>query len=282
LDTNNKSKKLKPNFASKIFNFKIILVVLLFATLMIKHYLTIHASPVKVPFVSTIVSPVNGSTSSVSNSRSYNNKLGKKEVTVLVNESVKTQQTIQAKKDYSKLEEELKSYVKNCQGTYGIYFEDISSGDNFGINENTPFVAASTIKLPLNYMLYKKAESGEINLNSTMQYLSSDYEEGTGTIQDCEEGTSFTLEKLSELSIRLSDNIATNMLFRVLGGSVYCRNYFKSIGGTAIDINQNVTSAKDMGIYSKLIYNFSKSNPYLGGKIVTNLENTIYNDRVVF
>ncbi|MEN8908096.1 MAG: serine hydrolase [Clostridiales bacterium] len=184
------------------------------------------------------------------------------------------------KKNYTELKSSINEYLSNQEGIYSVYFEDIITKENFGINDSLEFTAASTTKLPLNYMLHKYYEDGKIDLTSSMTYLSSDYESGTGTIQTHEVGSTYTLEELSELSITVSDNIATNMLFRALGGATACRNYYKSIGGKVINLNKNTSCTKDMGHYLNLVYDYSITNPKYGSKLIKYLQNTIFNDRI--
>lgn len=183
-------------------------------------------------------------------------------------------------RNYDVLKSEIEKYILDYNFEFGIYYEDINTKSSFGINESKEFLAASTTKLPLNYMLYKYAEEGKIDLEDKAKYLSEDYEAGAGVIQNSNVGSVYTLRELAKHSIRESDNIAKNMLFRVLGGTAFCRNYFNSIGGKVNTPERNITCAKDMGLYLKLAHEFSISNPDLGSEIITNLQNTIYNDRL--
>src|SRR5690554_2034840 len=43
----------------------------------------------------------------------------------------------------------LKEHIAALEGHYGVYFLDISSGLEFGVNEKDEFYAASTVKIPL-------------------------------------------------------------------------------------------------------------------------------------
>ncbi|CAM2077435.1 MAG: serine hydrolase [uncultured Clostridium sp.] len=105
----------------------------------------------------------------------------------------------------------------------GLVYYDLSSDETIKINEDLEFTAASTYKVGLNLLFYYLASQGEIDLNTYISYNSSDYEEGTGILYTYSSIDSYTIQELLDLSIVYSDNIATNMLGRYLGGHAIVR-----------------------------------------------------------
>lgn len=183
-------------------------------------------------------------------------------------------------RDYDKLKSELEAYVSRFKGQYGIYFVDLVSGYEFGINDTDEYTAASTVKVPLNYYVYKKIESGEVDAQDTIEYIKDDFESGTGILQSKKlEGKSFTIKYLLKLSIVYSDNIATNMLLRHFGRK-NLKNFMRTLGGTVVDDNKNVSCPRDMAIYLKEVYQFCNENKELGKEFKNNLCNTVHNDRL--
>ncbi len=182
--------------------------------------------------------------------------------------------------NYDELKDELKKYVSQYTGQYGIYFIDLNNGYEFGINETDEYTAASTVKVPLNYYLFKKIEAGEIDPEKTLAFTEGDFEGGTGILQTKKlTGKTFTIRYLLKLSITNSDNIATNMLLRCFGKK-NLKEYMRSLGGTVVEDDKNVSCPKDMAIYLKNIYEFCNKNDELGAELKYNLSNTIYNDRL--
>ncbi|AEV69529.1 serine hydrolase [Acetivibrio clariflavus] len=182
--------------------------------------------------------------------------------------------------DYENLKNELEEYVSRFTGQYGIYFVDLVSGYEFGINDTDEYTAASTIKVPLNYYIFKMIEAGEVDPEDTIAYKEDDFEGGTGILQSKKlKGKSFTIRYLLKVSIIYSDNIATNMLLRHFGRKNF-KNYLRMLGGTVVDDNKNVSCPKDMAIYLKNIYEFCNENKELGKELKYNLCNTIHNDRL--
>lgn len=105
----------------------------------------------------------------------------------------------------------------------GLVYYDLSSDETIKINEDLEFTAASTYKVGLNLLFYYLASQGEIDLNTYISYNSSDYEEGTGILYTYSSIGSYAIQELLDLSIVYSDNIATNMLGRYLGGHAVVR-----------------------------------------------------------
>lgn len=182
--------------------------------------------------------------------------------------------------NYDKLKNELEKYIAGCKGQYGICYIDLINDYEFGINATDEYIAASTVKVPLNYFVYKKIASGGVDPEKTLEYNSDDFEDGTGILQSKKlSGNSFTIRYLLKLSITHSDNIATNMLLRYFGRK-NLKNYMRTLGGTVVEDNKNVSCPKDMAIYLKNIYDFCNNNGELGEELKYNLCNTMFNDRL--
>jgi len=181
--------------------------------------------------------------------------------------------------NYDRLETEIENYIKDYKGRYGVYYYDINTGDEFGIDDEYEYVAASTIKIPLNLYLYEGIKSGSINPDSKMTYIKEDYEEGTGKLQFEEFGSQYSVRNLSKLSITISDNVATNMLIRLVG-MYNLKDYMRQLGGRFVDYEQNISSPKDMGLYMAQVYEFYRNNEEIGKELMDDLLNTQFNDRL--
>ncbi len=182
-------------------------------------------------------------------------------------------------KDYSKLKENIMAYLNNQEGKYSVYFYSINTGGEININADEEFIAASTIKFPINLYLYTKFMSGELSPDDKMTYEDQDYEEGTGDIQYGKKGESYTLGDLSTRSIVDSDNVAINMLIRLLGRSnIY--DYRDKIAGHAINRSGNYSTPREMGEYLKEAIRLQKAYPGKVDKLFDDMKHTIFNDRL--
>jgi beta-lactamase class A len=172
----------------------------------------------------------------------------------------------------------LREYVSGLDGCYGIYFIDLNSGLEFGINENEVFYAASTVKVPLALYLGVLMENGVVRPDDVLEYTVDDYESGSGKIQYEEYGSRYAVRELVSLAIRISDNAATNMLIRMTEHH-NLKDFMRSLGGEVVDDERNFTCPKDMAIYMKKAYEFSQVSDH-GKELISELQNTVFNDRL--
>ena len=191
----------------------------------------------------------------------------------------KSQSSVEVSDNTDSLQNKLKSYIKKYQGTYGIYFMSLVDETEFGINDTGVYIAASTVKIPINLYLFEKIREGNIDPESTLIYQESDYEGGTGKIQYQKKGSKYKIRELSMLSIAFSDNVATNMLLRLLERP-NVKNYMRELGGTVVDDEKNVSCPRDMALYMKKVDDFCKENSVLGKELMGYFENTAFNDRI--
>jgi len=182
-------------------------------------------------------------------------------------------------RDYTPLINDIKQYCSSKKGTYGVYFKSLTNGQEFGINDNEEYVAASTVKLPVNLCLFQQVISGKVNLEDKMEYLEEDYEEGCGDIQYGKVGLAYKLRELSKYSIEESDNVAVNMLIRYLGRESIC-SFREKIVSHSVPRDKNVSNPKDMALYLQYLLDFNKTHPNEGQELLTYLENTEFNDRI--
>ena len=182
-------------------------------------------------------------------------------------------------------------------GRYSVYYVNLTTGETLGYKESAPMVAASSIKIAYNTYLYQQAAAGAFSMSDEMTYNAKPYPEGdletgTGTIQTSADGTKYTVSELSHLSITISENCATNMILRELGGIDAVNdgymvpisaivNYRTPVSYT--DYNgveqsgKHRTSAEDLALYAKNLYVLYKANPDIYQPLMDDLKTTEYN-----
>lgn len=181
--------------------------------------------------------------------------------------------------EYAGLKARLEQLLAGEKGTYGVVVLDIISGRVCAVKPLEQFHAASTFKLPMNIYLYKNMASGGINPGQRLVFEQKHYEGGTGKLQYKPLGSSFTIETLAEYSITHSDNVATNMLLSHLGRQKV-KNYMRSAGGLVVDDKNNVSCPRDMAIYMKELIDLAAGTTEPYHRLISYLENTIYNERI--
>ncbi len=113
-------------------------------------------------------------------------------------------------------QETLADYFSDLSGEVGIAVHDLENGDDFGYNDAEIFPTASTLKVPLLYVLYRLAGAGELDLTERVTLSYRNRVPGSGVLQHMDEGLQPTLRDLAELMIIVSDNWATDLLWNRL------------------------------------------------------------------
>lgn len=221
------------------------------------------------------------------------------DVTVTPGASAASSQTITADQRtaaLAALNTSIQTLLDAKDGRYSVCYMNLNNSETLGYKQTEPMVSASSIKIAYNTYLYKKAAEGTLSMDESMVYNAAPYpdgdlETGTGTIQTSADGTKYTLSQLTNLSITISDNCATNMILRYLGGidtvnEEYMApisavvNYrvpvtYTDYAGTAQSGRQR-TSASDLAMYAANLYTLNKAAPASYEKLIADLCTTEY------
>ena len=135
-------------------------------------------------------------------------------------ETVVIQQGNVGKKPFATIESLINQYLDDNdinKNKIAIYIHNFETNEEYILNPNKDFIAASTYKLPLAMYYYEMAANNEISLNSMITSTSIDYEPG-GATYNLAVGGQEDIATLLHRSVRDSDNTASRMLFNHLGG----------------------------------------------------------------
>ena len=114
-------------------------------------------------------------------------------------------------------------------GHLGFYYKNLTTGLEFGINENDAFLAASVIKFPLLVHVLTRAANGEISLDQKLTVENWEKMPSCGGLNQFTDAVEADILTLCRLMIVLSDNTATNKLFRFCGID-NCNAAFRKMG----------------------------------------------------
>lgn len=119
--------------------------------------------------------------------------------------------------DLTPLRTEMRAYAKTIPELFGIYFEYLPSGSSIGIQEQTSFIEASLLKVPVAIKAYQLKNEGLLALNDTIRLEQKDIDRNYGSLWKRGVGTELTVREVVRLMLQESDNTATQMLGRTLG-----------------------------------------------------------------
>ena len=180
--------------------------------------------------------------------------------------------------DYFPLKRQVEEFVQGKGATFAVYFEDLATGKGFGINEDKPMVAASTVKLPMALYINEQVVQGKMRWSDRVAYSrDTDYEEGSGVLRyEARDGDTYSLRLLTNLAITISDNVAFRMLARHVGRDNFIA-YMKELGGkTVYPEGKNLTTARDLAVYVRATLDFARRHPQEGGRLLDDLAHTAF------
>jgi beta-lactamase class A len=139
---------------------------------------------------------------------------------------------------------EVRKTVEDYEGTVGVYVQDKDGDWGYGIRPDERFYTASVIKLPVMAAVYRKIEAGKLSLSDTVATEDRDYAGGAGGLQWQEESVSNTIEDYLWMMIKQSDNVATNLLVRAVGGPEYVNEVAADLGAKDTVLQSKVTDQR--------------------------------------
>ncbi len=117
---------------------------------------------------------------------------------------------------------------------------DLDSGAYVQISANQAIAAASTIKTPILVAFFQDVDSGKIKLDEQLEMTADVKVSQAGDMQYSPIGTKTSALETATKMIVISDNTATNMIIKRLGGNVALNQRFKSWGLNSTVINNQL------------------------------------------
>jgi len=112
----------------------------------------------------------------------------------------------------------------------GIAIVDLDTGNYLSINGDRVYATASIIKLPILIALLQKVDAGAIGLHETLTMTRDLIAGGSGDMQYQQPDSQFSLLETATRMITISDNTATNMIIKRVGGIQVLNEQFQRWG----------------------------------------------------
>lgn len=112
----------------------------------------------------------------------------------------------------------LERISRSINAKWGIYTKCLETGEEIAINADEQMDTMSVIKIPLMVEAFRQIELGKFHLEDREVLRAGDKLPGTGVIRSLDDGVQLTVKDLLTLMIIVSDNTATDMMFRKVGG----------------------------------------------------------------
>ena len=132
-------------------------------------------------------------------------------------------------RNVNQMRQEIQQLIDSSQGTFAVAFKDLQSGNQFSINGNEVFHAASTMKTPVMMEVFKQVNQGKYALTDSILIKNEFKSIVDGSLFSLDStddsdpelykyiNSKRTLSSLMERMIDMSSNLATNLIIDLVG-----------------------------------------------------------------
>jgi beta-lactamase class A len=124
----------------------------------------------------------------------------------------------QAQTPLQRLQAAIERTTTSVNAAWGIYVKSLETGEEVALNADAVMETMSTIKIPLMIEVCEQIKAGKFALTDKYTYAAADTRGGTGVIRSLAPGAVLTVKDLMTLMVIVSDNTATDVLYRMVGG----------------------------------------------------------------
>ena len=117
-----------------------------------------------------------------------------------------------------RLQSAVETITRSVNAHWGIYVKSLETSEEIAVNADRQMETMSTIKIPLMIEAFEQIKAGKFKLSDKYTFVQADSQPGTGTIQRLDPGAVMTVKDLITMMIIVSDNTATEVLYRMVGG----------------------------------------------------------------
>ena len=132
--------------------------------------------------------------------------------------AVLTGQQPPAQSPLQRVQASIERTTRSVNATWGIYVKSLDTGEEIALGADRQMETMSTIKIPLMVEALEQIKAGKFALTDKYTFVQADSQPGTGTIQRLDPGAVMTIKDLITMMIIVSDNTATEVLYRMVGG----------------------------------------------------------------
>ena len=188
----------------------------------------------------------------------------------------------------------MQALLRQVPGKVGFFYEDLTTGEQLALNEETPLLAASVIKLPILTEVFRRFDEGTLDPDQPVTIREEDKLPSCGALNYLHAGLQVTLRDLAVLMIILSDNTATNLLIDLLGQDAINRQIRRlGLQNTRLERPlfrpdlaakglENRVSAGDMASLLKRLYRGELASPKADREMMTILADQRLNGKLPF
>jgi beta-lactamase class A len=151
-------------------------------------------------------------------------------VAILVVAGITTLSAQPRQSPLQRLQSSIERITASVNATWGIYVKSIETNEEVAIGADRQMETMSTIKIPLMIEVFEQIKAGKFKLTDKYTFDAADLRGGTGVIRSLEPGALLTVKDLITLMVIVSDNTATDVLYKMVGGPDAVNRRMEALG----------------------------------------------------
>lgn len=163
---------------------------------------------------------------------------------------------------------------------FGMYFEYLPSGISIGINEKTPFVAASLLKVPIIMGAYKYIESGKLQEDTILTLQDKHLDPSFGSLWKKGVGARISVSDAIKITLQQSDNTSNAVLFDNIPSQTLDDVFNYLDIPNEIDGKTPVVTPKNYSSILRSLYLSTYLSPEYSHKLLKQLTDTPFADKL--
>jgi len=141
-------------------------------------------------------------------------------------------QAVHEQTPLQRLQASIERTTRSINASWGVYVKSLETGEEIALGADRQMETMSTIKIPLMVEVLEQIKRWKFKLTDKYTFVPTDSQPGTGTIQRLDPGAVMTVKDLLTLMIVVSDNTATEVLYRMVGGPEAVNRRMEALGMT--------------------------------------------------
>ncbi len=129
-----------------------------------------------------------------------------------------------------RLQASIERITSSVNATWGVYAKSLETGEEVALHADRPMDTMSVIKIPLMVEVFEQIKAGKFRLADKYTLTKEDMRPGTGILRSLDPGAVVTVKDLIVLMNIVSDNTATDVLYRMVGGPEPVNRRMEALG----------------------------------------------------
>ncbi|MDT8436163.1 MAG: class A beta-lactamase [Gemmatimonadota bacterium] len=131
--------------------------------------------------------------------------------------------------------------ARRVGGEVGIAAIHLETGARISFQGDRRFPMASVSKVPMALEFLRRVDAGEIDLGERLEIPITDFRPGHSPLASWSGGKAerATVDSLFKLTVRVSDNTATDVILRMAGGPAEVTRRLRELGITDVDVDRS-------------------------------------------